>query len=116
MKYFLTIIVVFLLFAQVAVGQKPAAPDNGSGQVPASIVHFFPNPAVNSITFEFKAPVERGSSLQVFSFLGRQVAAVPVNTQRVTVNVSQFFKGVYVFQLRTPSGRVIETNKFQVSR
>jgi hypothetical protein len=63
-----------------------------------------------------KEPVERGSSLQVYSFLGRQVATVPVNAQRVTVNISDYFRGIYVFQLRSPNGKVVETNKFQVSR
>jgi hypothetical protein len=79
-------------------------------------VRFYPNPAVNFITFEIKKPVEPGTAIHVFSFLGRQIAQVPVNSQRVTVNVSDYFRGVYVFQLRAPSGRIIETNKFQVSR
>lgn len=77
---------------------------------------FFPNPAVNFITFEFRENPPSGSSLQVFSFLGRQVAIAPVNAKRITVNVSELFRGVYVFQVRTPSGKVLETNKFQVNR
>ena len=95
-------------------GQKPV-PDQPAPQ-PNAIVKFYPNPAINFITFEIKEPVERGTSLQVFSFLGRQVSSLPVNSQRVTLNLTEFFRGVYVFQLRTPSGKVLETNKFQVSK
>jgi hypothetical protein len=86
-------------------------PENNKVQV-----RFYPNPASNFIHFEFKEPLEPGAMLQVFSFLGRQIASVPVQSQRVTVNVSEYFRGIYVFQLRTPSGKVVETNKFQVNR
>jgi hypothetical protein len=79
-------------------------------------VKFYPNPAVNFITFEIKEPVERGTVLQVYSFLGRQLSSLPVNAQRVTLNLAEYFRGVYVFQLRAPSGKVLETNKFQVSK
>jgi hypothetical protein len=90
-------------------------PDNRSENNKVQ-VHFYPNPASNFINFEFKEPLEPGAMLQVFSFLGRQVASVPVQSQRVTVNVSGYFRGIYVFQLRLPSGKVVETNKFQVNR
>jgi hypothetical protein len=94
--------------------QKPVVAQSDVQQ--STIVKFYPNPAVNFITFEIKEPVERGTVLQVYSFLGRQVGTVPVNAQRVTLNLSEFFRGVYVFQLRAPSGKVLETNKFQVSK
>ncbi len=103
---------MLMAVADVTAQKAPAAPSSPQ----TTLVKFYPNPAVNFITFEIKEPVERGSSLQVYSFLGRQVASVPVNAQRVTVNVSEYFRGIYVFQLRSPSGKVVETNKFQVSR
>jgi len=93
--------------------QKPVATPASNQK---TLVKFYPNPAVNFITFEMKEPVERGSSLQVYSFLGRQVSSVSVNAQRITVNVSDYFRGIYVFQLRAPNGKVVETNKFQVNR
>lgn len=83
---------------------------------PPAQVRFYPNPAVNFITFEIKEPVDRGTTIQVYSFLGRKVASVPVNSQKVSVNVSDYFRGVYVFQLRSPNGKIVETNKFQVNR
>ncbi len=112
------VIISFLLFAVLgnAYAQKPMqTPDNRPENNKVQ-VRFYPNPATNFINFEFKEPLERGATLQVFSFLGRQVASIQVQSQRVTVNVSEYFRGIYVFQLRLPSGKVVETNKFQVNR
>jgi hypothetical protein len=109
-------IVTIFLFCVCFVGQSHAqkAPDYPNEN--KTQVKFFPNPAANFITFEIKEPVERGTVIQVFSFLGRQIASVPVNAQRITVNVSEYFRGIYVFQLRAPNGKILETNKFQVNR
>ena len=79
-------------------------------------IRFFPNPASTTINFEFKAQVEKGTILQVFNFLGRQVLTIPVSGSRVSVNVTDLIKGVYIFQVKTSNGRILETNKFQVSR
>lgn len=79
-------------------------------------IRFYPNPASSTITFEFKEPVERGSMLQVYSFLGRLVLSVAIPGNKITLNITDLIKGVYVFQLRGSNGRVIETGKFQVSR
>jgi hypothetical protein len=113
-KYIVAILLFTIIAANSLFAQKSPMPI-GEGE-DKTTVRFYPNPAVNFITFEMKKPVEPGTAIHVFSFLGRQIAQVPVNAQRVTVNVSDYFRGVYVFQLRAPSGRIIETNKFQVSR
>ncbi len=95
--------------------QKP-----GGDAIPASeklpLVRFYPNPAVNLITFEIKEPVQRGTSIQVYTFLGRSVAIIPVNAQRITVSLNDYFKGIYVFQVKSPNGKILETNKFQVNK
>jgi hypothetical protein len=113
-KYIVTIFFFTFIAASNLIAQKSPIPQIEGEE--KTTVRFYPNPAVNFITFEMKKPVEPGTAIHVFSFLGRQIAQVPVNAQRVTVNVSDYFRGVYVFQLRAPSGRIIETNKFQVSR
>ena len=96
--------------------QKPETPPASDKAEARTVVRFYPNPAVNFITFEFAQPQERGTTIQVYSFLGRQISSIPVNAQRVTVNLNEYFRGVYVFQLRSPSGKILETNKFQVNR
>ncbi len=109
-----TIFFCFWLGSLAAVAQKPwQQPDQKETK---NTVRFFPNPAVNNITFEFKEEPPKGTTIQVFSFLGRQVANIPANSQRVSFQVTDFYSGIYVFQVRTPSGKVLETNKFQVNR
>lgn len=113
MRYIVVILVFIMVGTVNSYAQKPMATPVSEQN---TLVKFYPNPAVNFITFEMKSPVERGTSLQVYSFLGRQVATVPVNSQRITVNVSEYFRGIYVFQVRASNGKVLETNKFQVNR
>lgn len=79
-------------------------------------VHFYPNPASAFINFEFRNPVEKGTILQVYSFLGRKMANINVNSRRMTVTLNDYITGIYVFQVRDAAGRLVETNKFQVSR
>ena len=104
-----------LLCASVlSFSQKVTPPVPASNDV--KNIRFYPNPASTTINFEFKDQVEKGTILQVFNFLGRQVLTIPVSGSRVSVNVTDLIKGVYIFQLRTSNGRILETNKFQVSR
>jgi hypothetical protein len=104
-----------LLFASVlSFSQKGGPLVNASNEVKS--IRFYPNPASTTINFEFKDQVEKGTVLQVFNFLGRQVLTIPVSGSRVSVNVTDLIKGVYIFQVRTSNGRILETNKFQVSR
>lgn len=113
LKHFYFIII--LLFISVfSYSQKGFPQVNAPGEVKS--IRFYPNPASSTINFEFKTTVEKGSVLQVFNFLGRQVLTIPVSGNKVAVNVTDLIKGVYIFQLKTPNGRILETNKFQVSR
>lgn len=115
MSKHLVIAIILCLLGSSVWAQKPAQ-NPGTQEASANACKFFPNPATNFITFEFKEEQERGTTIQIYSFLGRVVATVPVNSKRITVNVSDYFRGIYVFQVRTPNGKVVETNKFQVNR
>lgn len=113
MRY-IYLILFFLLVSTASFSQKVQGP---AGSVPQkNNVQFFPNPASTTITFEFSINAEKGSNLHIYSFLGRKVLSVPVTGNRVSVNVSNLMKGVYIFQVTDNNGRVIATNKFQVSR
>ena len=98
----------------MAFSQKSLLQIGGTQEVKS--VRFFPNPASTTITFEFAEIVEKGYSLQIYSFLGRQLVTVPLTASRISINVTDFMKGVYIFQVRNSSGRIVATNKFQVSR
>lgn len=80
------------------------------------ILKFYPNPSTTFINFEFQKNYDRSYTLYIYNFLGKKVfemANVAVNNQ---VNLSDFSRGVYIFQLRDKTGKVIESGKFQVSK
>ena len=110
----LFIISFLLLLSTFAVAQK-ALPQLAPA-IEKSNVRFFPNPATSIITFEFNLAVDKGYTLQVYSFLGKKITTIPVVGSRVAFNVSELYRGVYVFQLRDATGRIMVTNKFQVNR
>jgi hypothetical protein len=110
----LVLIFFLIVFSVTAFSQKELPQINGLAEKTA--IRFYPNPAVDNITFEFNSTVERGYTLQIYSFLGRKVMTIPVSSSRVTLNISELFKGVYVFQLRDGNGRIVASNKFQVNK
>lgn len=88
-----------------------------SAGVPANIVRLYPNPATTVINFDFQKASEKGYSLQVYSFMGgRKMVEFSNLTDRASINLSDFARGVYIYQLRDKTGRVIESGKFQVSK
>lgn len=80
------------------------------------IVKFYPNPATTAITFEFQKGKEISYNLQIYNFLGKKVLEIKNTTASNQVNLSDFDRGVYIFQLRDLNGRIIESGKFQVSK
>jgi hypothetical protein len=36
--------------------------------------------------------------------------------QKTMVNLTDFFRGIYIFQLKDPNGKIVETGKFQVNK
>lgn len=86
------------------------------GEQPGSL-RFYPNPATTYITFDLPKAQEKGYSLQVYSFMGGRKMFEQTNLpERTTINLSDYTRGVYIYQLRDRSGKVIESGKFQVSK
>jgi Secretion system C-terminal sorting domain len=87
--------------------------DNSS----ATTVRFYPNPATSIITFEdFSKKYDKNYTIQLFNFLGRKVYEFSLADQKNVVSLSDFFRGIYIFQLRDPSGKIVESGKFQVNK
>jgi len=86
------------------------------GQEQPRVVKYYPNPATSFINFEIQ-PVEGNNlTLYVINFLGKQVNETKITNTRTTIDLSQFPRGVYIFQLRNSGGKVLESGKFQVSK
>ena len=101
-----------LLIATASMSQSRLDPGNPQ----TKIVRFFPNPAISQITFSFDQSYDKNYSLQVFNFIGKKVFELQAVSPRNTVDISDFYRGLYVFQLKDKSGKIIESGKFQVSR
>lgn len=83
----------------------------------ASIVRFYPNPATTVINFDFQKGYDKGYSIQIYSFMGgRKMYELTNIANRTTINLADFNRGVYIYQLRDKGGRVVESGKFQVSK
>jgi hypothetical protein len=78
------------------------------------VIKYYPNPAISLINFEFQKAYDKGYSIQIFNFLGKKVLEFQTLEPKTQVNLSDFFRGIYIFQLRDPTGRIIESGKFQV--
>lgn len=114
MKRFLTILSCILLLATAASAQSNRTPINGSENT-VKQVRFFPNPASSFINFEFKDNTNLSNySFKVFNFIGKKVLEINNLSSRTVINLNDYFRGVYIFQLTDRTGKVIESGKFQV--
>ena len=83
--------------------------------VPPS-VKYYPNPASVAINFEFNGIETRGMTMQLFNFMGKKVYEfVPANS-RFFIMLDGFTRGIYIYQLRDKTGKIIESGRFQVVR
>ena len=112
--FYLVLFMVFLLTAGVKAQSRVAGfPDIGS----TATVRFYPNPASSYITFEdFFRKYDKNYNIQVFNFLGKKVAEFNLSDPKNILNLSDFFRGIYVFQLKDASGKIVESGKFQVNK
>ena len=103
---------VFISFAGIAHPEKPIFPDN-SDQV--KLVNAFPNPATFFINFEFEANQNyKNYTLYIFSFIGKKMNDYMVDGTKITVPLDDYYRGMYVYQLRNQNGMIVQSGRFQV--
>lgn len=111
MKRLLLILSIILCtFLQLTAQNKA----NGFGTAP--IIRFYPNPASSFVSFDFQKSYDRGFAIQVYSFLGKKMYEASNISQKTTINLSDFNRGIYIYQLYDRSGKLVESGKFQVSK
>ena len=109
--FYLVVSVLLLTSTQLRSQTRLPSPDGDT-----RIIKFYPNPAISVINFDFQKPYDKSYSFQIFNFLGKKVYEAPAVDQKTIVNLADFFRGIYIFQLRDQTGRIIQTGKFQVSK
>lgn len=80
------------------------------------VLKVYPNPAVSYITFDFQKGFEKGSLIQVYNFLGKKIFETQDLSEKTTLNLADYNRGVYIYHLLDRGGKVVESGKFQVSK
>ncbi len=78
------------------------------------MINFYPNPATSAINFDFARGYNKSYSLLVFNFMGKLVYDMKNMTSKMTIPLGDFYRGIYIFQVRDKSGAILKTGKFQV--
>ena len=113
-KTLITAMCMMIVFTSVS-----AFEINDNTRKEAVMVHTvkcYPNPAISFINFEFPSTyLNQKYTIGVYSFSGKKMFESNVSAARMTFNFNgDFFRGIYIYQLKDNSGRIVETGKFQV--
>ncbi|HEX4372575.1 MAG TPA: T9SS type A sorting domain-containing protein [Puia sp.] len=111
--------IFYILFIALLASTQVKSQDKSSSQdqtTEIKVVKFYPNPATSLITFEFKKETEDNKtySFQVFNFPGKKMYETDNVSSKTVIDLSNFFRGIYIYQLKDQSGRIIESGKFMV--
>lgn len=79
-------------------------------------VKLYPNPAVSFINFEFLKDYDPSYSLEIYNFIGKKIAEIKPSDRKIMVPLTDFYRGVYIFQLKDKQGNIVESGKFQVAK
>jgi hypothetical protein len=114
LKKLLSILSFTVLLAISAQAQSSRTPGTDGAD---RIVKLYPNPAVSYITFDLQKNYKAGLTLQVYNgLLGKKMLDNQNIPEKLTLNLNDFTRGIYVYHLLDATGRIIESGKFQVSR
>ena len=79
-------------------------------------IKFYPNPAVSFINFEFDKNYNKSYTLYIYNFIGKKVVELKITDKKINVPITDFYRGVYIFQFRDKQGNTVESGKFQVAK
>jgi hypothetical protein len=110
----LVYILSFMLIAVISSNsQSNRSISNGPGE---RIVKTYPVPAISYITIEPVKATNTNYVLVIYNFLGRKMYEKQNFSQKTTIMLDEFTRGVYIYHLTDLTGRLVESGKFQVSK
>lgn len=80
------------------------------------IVKVYPSPAVTYVNFEFQKEYDKPGTLVIYNFIGKKVYENDNMPQKLTLNISDYYRGTYIYQVRDRSGAIIDSGKFLVAK
>lgn len=114
MKKIVYILILLIGINFTSFGQSKLTADQGNSS--SKFIKFYPNPASSVINFDFQRGYDYTYSLLIFNFMGKKVYELKNTPSRFTLNLDDFYRGIYVFQLKDKNGSTLESGKFQVSK
>jgi hypothetical protein len=115
LRRILPILSFILLIAIQSQGQMSRA--TPVADVQDRIIKLYPNPATTYITLDLQKDYKQGLTINVYNgVLGKKVFESINVPSKVTIDLNNFNRGVYIYHLIDANGRIIESGKFQVSR
>jgi Secretion system C-terminal sorting domain len=113
LRQVLPILLLTLFISFCANGQVLRTPNP---DVTGKVVKLYPNPATSFITLELQKNFQKGLTVVVYNFLGKKMYESQNVSEKTTITLNDFTRGVYIYHLTDQSGKVLDTGKFQVSR
>ncbi|WP_162852503.1 T9SS type A sorting domain-containing protein [Dinghuibacter silviterrae] len=80
------------------------------------VVKVYPVPAVTFVNFEFQKDYDKSNSLVIYNFIGKKVYETVSMPAKLTLNVSDYYRGLYIYQVRNKTGEIIDSGKFLVTK
>lgn len=109
-KYFyIFILFIGITFTSFAQNKNPAP-----GEPIAKLIKPYPIPATTSINFDFLYGYDKSFSLQIYNFMGKKINEITKIPPSMNMPLDDFYRGIYVYQLRDKDGKIIDSGKFQV--
>ncbi|MEI8109368.1 MAG: T9SS type A sorting domain-containing protein [Chitinophagia bacterium] len=107
-----------MVFPILLIKMEASMPPNAgssSGSFDNKIIQIYPNPASTVINFTFQGNNGKQHILQIYSFIGKKMMESRVQDTKLTVQLDEnYYRGIYIYQLRDLAGRLIDSGKFQV--
>jgi len=108
------IIYIFILLIGLTSTSFAQNRTQAPGESIAKLLRPYPIPATTVINFSFQYGYDKSFSFQVYNFMGKKVTELTKIPERITLPLEDFYRGIYIYQLRDRDGKIIDSGKFQV--
>lgn len=85
-----------------------------SGDGTAKVIKAYPTPATTVIYFDFVSGYDKSYTFEIYNFSGKKVYELKNPTPKISLQLDDFSRGFYYYQLRDKAGRIVETARFLV--
>jgi mannose/fructose/N-acetylgalactosamine-specific phosphotransferase system component IIB len=73
----------------------------------------YPNPARDIVNIEMD--YNKDKTITIFDITGKVVETVKNSDELTTINVANYNKGFYMYEVRTTAGELIKSGKFNIA-